>query len=95
MNIYEIIKHQLNKADVMKTATGIAVLLFYFLIVRALIYYSIPVENKEPLIHVLGTLDGILAMIVGYYFGSSKGSQEKQEIISKHVGNEKNSNNPN
>jgi len=43
----------------------------------------LPVENREPLIHVLGTLDGVISMLVGYYFGSSKGSHDKNEVIKK------------
>ena len=69
------------KTDWMKTLVGVAVILIYFAIVRSLIYNTIPVENREPLIHVLGTFDGVFSMLVGYYFGSSKGSQDKQEMI--------------
>jgi hypothetical protein len=77
------IKTSISKIDLMKILVGVFAMTIYFLIVRSLIQRSLPVDNREPLIHVLGTLDGVISMLVGYYFGSSKGSQEKSEIIKK------------
>lgn len=77
----DLLKLFLAKTDWMKTVIGISVMLIYYMIVRSLIIASIPTENREAIIHVLGTLDGVISMLVGYYFGSSKGSQEKTEII--------------
>lgn len=79
----EIIKNIIAKTDWMKTFVCIAIISIYFTIVRALIYNAIPVENRESLIHVLGTMDGVVSLLVGYYFGSSKGSQDKQRTIDK------------
>lgn len=85
----DIIHYVIGKADWMKTMIGIGAMTLYFMVIRALITVTIPPENKESIIHALGSLDGIFAMIVGYYFGSSKGSQDKSETIKKHITDQK------
>lgn len=79
----EIFKSYLAKLDIMKIIVGLFVMMVYFLIVRGLLDKALPVENRESIIHVLGTLDGVVSLLVGYYFGSSKGSQEKNDMIRK------------
>ncbi len=88
----EILKAYFQKVDIMKMVVGLFVMLVYYLIVKGLLQEALPVENRESIIHVLGTLDGVVSLLVGYYFGSSKGSQEKSEMIKKQTeaANEKN-----
>ena len=54
-----------------------------FLITGALFYVQIPPENKDTLFMVLGIVIGYTGNVVTFYFGSSNGSQKKNEIISK------------
>jgi len=88
----EIVKDFLKRIDIMKIIVGLFVMLVYFLIVHGLLDKALPVENRESIIHVLGTLDGVVSLLVGYYFGSSSGSAKKSEIIEKQTdaANEKN-----
>ena len=46
-----------------------------------LCFHSIPSENKDIVNVSLGTFLTLASGVVGYYFGSSKGSTEKMEAI--------------
>jgi CDP-diglyceride synthetase len=39
--------------------------------IYAIVYLTIPVDNKEVWIHLIGITEGIVISIFGYYFGSS------------------------
>jgi hypothetical protein len=38
---------------------------------------------RELVARVLGTLDGALMLVLSYYFGSSSGSQAKDDLLHK------------
>jgi len=46
-----------------------------------LIMKATPEGNKDALLIVLGVMAGAFANVVGYFFGSSKGSQAKDEMF--------------
>jgi hypothetical protein len=71
----------LAKTDWMKTFVGISMIGVFSFLVYAIIYVPLPDSAKEIIIHVLGIMEGAVIGIVTYYYGSSKGSQQKQEII--------------
>jgi len=48
-----------------------------------LIMKAAPEGNKDALLIVLGVMAGAFANVVGYFFGSSKGSSDKNEILKK------------
>jgi hypothetical protein len=48
----------------------------YLLIIKAA-----PEVNKDALLILLGVLAGAFSNVVGYFFGSSKGSQAKDQIL--------------
>lgn len=75
------IRKQIAKADLMKTLTGVIILSVFCALVAALILQEMPEGNREIIIHVLGIIEGAVMAIVTYYFGSSKGSHDKQEIL--------------
>lgn len=79
----EEIKAILHKADWMKTIVGIAIIVVFSSMVFTVTTQEIPKENREIIIHILGIVEGALMAIVTYYFGSSKGSQEKQEMLKR------------
>lgn len=54
----------------------------FFLVLGGLIFYAVPPENKDALNIALGALVGGFSGVLGYFFGSSKGSSEKNDIIS-------------
>jgi fluoride ion exporter CrcB/FEX len=55
----------------------------FFILLGLLIYKEIPVANNDTLNLVIGGLLGAFSTIVGYFYGSSKGSAEKNEILKK------------
>lgn len=83
----ETFKEMLSKIDIMQFMVASVVLFVFMTIVNALIYRIIPDTNKEILIHVLGIVEGSIMTVVTYYYGSSKGSTKKTEIIDKQIDN--------
>jgi len=77
----EIFQKYLEKVDMMKTITGISVIVIFGTMVLFLITKDLPEHNREAVIHVLGIIEGAVMAIVSFYYGSSKGSQKKEEII--------------
>ena len=48
-----------------------------------LIMKAAPEANKDALLILLGVLAAAFSNVVGYFFGSSKGSQEKNDMLKK------------
>jgi hypothetical protein len=59
--------------------------LLYIGIQVFLITSSINEDMREIVMRALGTLDAILGLVFGYYFGSSVGSKEKQKHLDEMV----------
>lgn len=83
----ELLKAFIFKTDWMKTVVGISMIAIFCFLVYAIVYVPLQPSVNDIIIHVLGIMEGAVIGIVSYYYGSSKGSQEKQEIIRKHVNN--------
>jgi len=54
-------------------------------IVLVLIFVEIPNLNKDMLYMVIGALISAFTAVVSYFFGSSKGSADKTELMSKEI----------
>jgi len=54
--------------------------LYYWLIIGS--SNNISTDMKDIVIYILGALTTISTQVVAYFFGSSRGSKEKQQIIS-------------
>lgn len=61
-----------------KMIVGLSVIALMFVVTLSIIYIPELSENKL-LIHLLGIVEGALMIVVGYYFGSSKSSQDKDK----------------
>ena len=57
--------------DYLFTATGIIGLAVFVFIVYAIVFLTIPEQNKEVWIHLIGISEGVVLSIFGYYFGSA------------------------
>ena len=77
----ELIKYILSKADWMKTVVGLAFISLFSYMVYMIFTYELSEAKENIIIHILGIMEGMLLTIGNYYYGSSKGSQEKTEII--------------
>jgi hypothetical protein len=52
-----------------------------FLLYAVIIFTDVDEQSKDILIYVLGALTSAVTMVLGYYFGSSAGSKEKDQKI--------------
>jgi len=52
-----------------------------FWITFLLITKAVPPANKDAVLIVLGVLTAALMAIINFFYGSSKGSQDKDDII--------------
>lgn len=68
-------------ADYMMVFVGIFILAIYAFAFRVVVYIDIPGPNRDLFIHTLGLVEGTVMCICSYYFGSSKGSTEKNRIL--------------
>ena len=53
----------------------------YFFVQWFLLYHTIPSEMRELILRSMGTLDMALGLVLSYYFGSSAGSDKKNDIL--------------
>jgi hypothetical protein len=53
----------------------------WILIQYFLLNNIVPQEMRELIARILGTLDSALMLVLSYYFGSSKGSQDKDQLL--------------
>lgn len=60
---------------------GALITVGFFVLLIVLVYTSVPVENKDILNLVVGALIGSFATVVGYFYGSSLGSSDKNEML--------------
>ena len=62
---------------------GAIIMVGFFWLLTALVYQAVPESNKDILNIAVGALIGMAAGIVNYFFGSSKGSADKTELLKK------------
>jgi len=62
---------KLQKFDFLFYLTGLVGLAAFCFMIYAIVYLTIPTDNKEVWIHLIGITEGIVISIFGYYFGSS------------------------
>lgn len=53
----------------------------YFVLIGFILTKIIPPENKDMALMLFGTLTSGVGLVWGYFFGSSKGSADKTEIL--------------
>lgn len=70
-----------KKIDLLQITTGLVILAIWSLMVSTLLFKEIPEGNREIIIHMIGILEGAALGLVTFYFGSSKGSQDKNQIL--------------
>jgi hypothetical protein len=69
----------LNKIVTPVLALGTVALTF--VLFGIVLFADVKPESKDIIIYVLGALTSAVTMVLGYYFGSSQGSKEKDEKI--------------
>lgn len=74
---------KVGKTDWMMKVVGMVGLASFMFLIYALIFRTIPSDNKELFAHLIGIVEGVALGIFGYYFGTSRSSDRKTEILSK------------
>ncbi len=80
-----ILLDRLKKVDTMKTVVGIVFMSIFAFTVVYILKTPVPKENTEIAHFMMGEVSGVALTIASYYFGSSKGSQEKSEALHKQI----------
>jgi hypothetical protein len=62
---------------------GAIVVIGFFIIVRVVFKIEMPTANREIALILVGVLASKFGDVVSYFFGSSKGSSDKTEIMNK------------
>lgn len=77
-----------NSTWLAKNATSLlatAVVALSFVLFYMVIYTTIPADKKDIVIYILGVLSGAVTQVLSYYFGSSKGSSNKDDALASAV----------
>ena len=69
--------------DIFQYVLGIVVVMAFVALLYFLFTKEIPWVNMNLLSLIIGALIGSFTTVVQYFFGSSKGSAEKSEILRK------------
>ena len=69
--------------EIFQYLLGAVIVIGFFVLIYALIKVSVPNDNKDMLNLVIGALIGSFSTIVGYFYGSSKGSSDKTQHLTK------------
>ena len=72
----------MNAKTIYQYVLGAIIVAGFFVATYLLIYNSVPVENNDVLNMLLGALMAQFVNVVAYFYGSSKGSSDKTEIMS-------------
>ena len=72
-----------NAKDIFQYALGATITIGFFVTLYILATHETPAGNKDAINIILGALvSAFTGGVVGYFFGSSKGSSEKNDLIS-------------
>ena len=71
----------MKSKDIFQYILGALIVLGFFVLLIVLVYSGVPDQNKDLLNLVVGALIGSFATVVGYFYGSSKGSSDKNNMI--------------
>lgn len=73
----------MKSKEIYQYALGALVVIVFFAILFAVIQRAIPDGNKEIAYLVVGALVAKFGDVVNYFYGSSKGSSDKNEMLKK------------
>jgi hypothetical protein len=74
----------MNAKQIRETAMyilGVIIVVAVVWILALLTVRPMPIENKDALMLALGTLLAAFGTVVGYFYGSSKGSADKNDAL--------------
>jgi len=69
--------------DYLMTFIGVVIFLSFIALQVVVVFFTVPEQNHDSFIHVMTIIDVSTGMILNYYFGSSRGSKEKTNILAR------------
>ena len=69
--------------DLLMYILGGLIVVGFFGLLALLIFNPAPIDNKDLLNITIGSLLAAFSTIVSYFYGSSKGSSDKNEMLKK------------
>ena len=69
--------------EIYRATLGLFIVIGVFALVLMLYFVKVPPENATTINQVLGIVVGFAAAVIGYEFGSSRGSEAKTALLSK------------
>jgi drug/metabolite transporter (DMT)-like permease len=69
--------------DLFMYVLGAVISICFFVVIGLLIFQGMPEQNSEVLYLAIGALIGFTGSVVNYFYGSSKGSSDKNEMFKK------------
>jgi hypothetical protein len=76
-------KMQIETKSLVPAALAVVVVLAWVAIQWYLLGHVVDASMRELVARVLGTLDAALTLVLSFYFGSSRSSQDKDDTINK------------
>jgi len=70
-------------SDKSRIVFGLAVIALLGAALAALVFRSLPAENNDAIMLLVGGINTLAATVIGYYFGSSDGSKVKTEAMAE------------
>lgn len=77
---------QMATRDWVPGALAVVFVAGFFILLGVMTRAHVPPENRELVIAMIGTLGGAVMTILTFYFGSSRGSRTKDEILGRVAG---------
>lgn len=77
---------ELKKAggqDIMMLVSGAVAMIAFLTIIFTILFVELPEKNENLIHQVIGITEGVAISVFTYYFGSSKGSSDKQKELNK------------
>lgn len=77
---------ELKKAggqDIMMIVSGAVAMIAFLTIIFTILFVELPDKNENLIHQVIGITEGVAISVFTYYFGSSKGSSDKQKELNK------------
>jgi hypothetical protein len=72
---------QVKMRDWTPAVLGVLIIAGFFGVLSAIFYLGLPDDGGEVLLIMVGALGAMTSQVGNYFFGSSTGSKEKQQII--------------
>lgn len=55
----------------------------FFYVLHYLLNEKVPMESRDIVLQMIETLKNVVIMCVGYYFGTTQGSEKKTDLLAK------------